>query len=321
MKTDTDSDPKTLLQKLASMLGVDMVDDEEDMSGGEGKGKGEDPTDDAATHSGEDEEEDMMDFDLSTTLSAIEESDMTEEEAADAVAEEAGVEPEVVQAVLSGDVMPTEPLLAAMKTVLPIGEGSDMEDTDDAADVSPEFEERLANLEEAIEEKDEQIQRLQKEKEAAERKASRVDNLSEAEEELREREIRDTVQEAAENGRIHAKHADIWAGVLALADDAAQALDTAAIDFADAPVGGEEARDLRESLEYLMNHQGPVVALDEYASADEDADPVDFSDEDSLRHAAKQKQRQMAEEQGCEPSDIRYSEAMAKVVEARQEIE
>ena len=209
------------------------------------------------------------------------------------------------------------------------------EDTDDASeedaseetaseDEEPshveELTERLDDLEERIDQKDETIEDLQEdlegEREArteAEQKAQRVDDLSEAEEELRQRDIEDAVRDAAENGRIHSKHVPLWQDVLELAEEAGASLEEATIDFADAEVGGEEAKGLRETLEYIMNHQGPVVVLGEVAGGEE-ADPVDFSDADSLRHAAKQEQERVKEETG---EEIRYAEAMDNVLDRR----
>jgi hypothetical protein len=204
------------------------------------------------------------------------------------------------------------------------------EDTDDASeedaseDDQPshveELTERLDDLEERIEEKKSEVTGLEEELDAerearkeAEQKAQRVENLSEAEEELRQRKIEDAVQEAAENGRIHSKHVPLWQEVLELAEEAGASLEEGTIDFADAEVGGEETKDLRETLEYIMDHQGPVVVLGEVADGEE-TDPVDFSDADSLRHAAKQEQERVKEETG---EEIRYAEAMDNVLDRR----
>jgi len=317
----------TLLQRLANMLGVDM-------SGGKDKGEGEEPFD-AAQH--DDEEEDMAEFDRDAALSAIEDmlssEDMSRSDVVGMVADEAGVEPSTTNAVLRGEHGASMETLEAMNSVLgtdlsaddaqprDASESTDQNDMpDEEQPTAEDFAERLDDLKERVEEKNGTIEDLQEDLESerkarkeAEQKARRVDNLSEAEEELRQREIEDAVQEAAENGRIHSKHAPLWQEVLELAEEAGASLEEATIDFAEAEVGGDDTRDLRETLEYIMNHQDPVVVLGEVADGEE-ADPVDFSDADSLRHAAKQEQERVKEETGQE---IRYAEAMDNVLQRR----
>jgi hypothetical protein len=253
---DDDSDARTVLQRLAEMLGVPM-------------------TGDGGPDDLQEEPEDSADRDASYQVESPEDTDDASEKDAS---------------------------------------------EDDQPSHVEELTERLDDLEERIEEKESEVtgleEKLEPEREArkeAEQKAQRVDNLSEAEEELRQREIKDAVQEAAENGRIHSKHVPLWQEVLELAEEADASLEEATIDFADAEVGGEETKDLRETLEYIMGHQGPVVVLGEVADGEE-ADPVDFSDADSLRHAAKQEQEWVKEETG---EEIRYAEAMDNVLDRR----
>jgi hypothetical protein len=252
-----DSDARTLLQRLAEMLGVPMT-------GGSGP-------DDLQ----EEQPEDSADRDASSQVESPEDTDDASEEGAS---------------------------------------------EDDQPSHVEELTERLDDLENRIEEKESEVTGLEEELDAerearkqAEQKAKRVDNLSEAEEELRQRDIEDAVQDAAENGRIHSKHVPLWQEVLELAEEAGASLEEATIDFTEAEVGGEEAKGLRETLEYIMNHQGPVVVLGEVADGEE-ADPVDFSDADSLRHAAKQEQERVKEETG---EEIRYAEAMDNVLGRR----
>jgi len=254
---DDDSDARTVLQRLAEMLGVPMTD-----------GSGPDDLE-------EEESEGNADQNVSAQVESPEDTDDASEEDAS---------------------------------------------EDDQPSHVEELTERLDDLEERIEEKQSEVTSLEDELEAerearkdAEQKAQRVDNLSEAEEQLRQREIEDAVQEAAENGRIHSKHVPLWQEVLELAEETGASLEEATIDFAEAEVGGEEAKDLRQTLEYIMNHQGPVVVLGEVADG-EGADPVDFSDADSLRHAAKQEQERVKEETG---EEIRYAEAMDNVLQRR----
>jgi len=314
------SDARTLLQRLAEMLGVSMTQDAQE------KGEAGDNTGGDAR----DELERLQDADMTFEGIAGALSDMNSDFEED-VTRSAGILGQISQEEIDN---PPQLLVDALSQIEPpedtedASESTDSNDMPDETDQSPEdtstveeLAERLDDLEQRLDEKDDTIEDLQEELEderearkEAEEKAAQAEDLSEAEQELRQRDIEDAVQDAAENGRIHSKHVPLWQSVLELAEGGGASVEEATIDFADVEVGGEEAKDLRETLEYIMNHQGPVVVLGEVADGSGEADPVDFSDADSLRHAAKQEQERVKEETG---EEIRYAEAMDNVLQRR----
>jgi transcriptional regulator with XRE-family HTH domain len=318
-------DPQNFLQRLFTMMQSYMNGEMEDDAGeGKGKGAGRDtaPDDTAEYDREKDMEENLAEIDTTAAKNAV--SEMTSDEMSRAdvvqkVADEAGVEPGTVNAILRGDQGASPAAIEAMNTVL--GTNLGMEDASEpsgAPEASPEdggsglekdLKSDLEELSETVDTLKDQLSKERARRKKAEAKASRVDNLSEAEEQVRRREIEDTVADAAENGQIHAKHRPIWEEVLDLAGRAEEEIDTAVIALSE-----DDTRSLQDAIEYLMQNQGPVIALGEVADpADDDAQPVDFSDADSLSHAAKQEQKRASEE----GEDLRFSEAMQRVLDRR----
>lgn len=329
-KPDMPDDPESLLRRMMDTL------------------QGYFNSEDASEPGDAADSTDLADIPVSEVESMIEESDMSREEAVEAIAEEAGVEPGTVNAVMREEHGASLETIEAINSVLGAGlstedaqprnnaestetdmpddeqpdDATEEEPTDDASEDEdaegdpPSAHDRLDELEEQLEatrqelsEKEEALQQERKQRKAAERKAERVDDLTEAEQQVRRREIEDTVQDAAENGRIHANHAPLWADLLELAEEAEESLDNAVIDFSEAGVGTDEAQTLRDTLEYIMNNQGPVVALGEMDEFEEEAEPVNLSDVDSIQRAAKQEQKR-AEENG---ESISFSEAVDRI--------
>lgn len=316
-------DPQNFLQRLFAMMQSYMNGeaDMEDAGEGQGKGagRGREPDETAEYDRKKDMEENLAEIDTTAASNAVSEmtsDDMSRADVVQRIAEEADVEPGTVNAILRGDQGASPAAIEAMNTVL--GTNLGMEDASEPAgnsdapseDGGAGLEDDLKELSETVQDLKNQLNKERARRKKAEAKANRVEDLSEAEEQVRRREIEDTVAEAAENGQIHAKHRPIWEEVLDLAGRAEEELDTAVIALSE-----DDTRSLQDAIEYLMQNQGPVIALGEVADpADDDAEPVDFSDADSLSHAAKQEQ-QRASEDG---EDLRFSEAMQRVLDRRE---
>lgn len=310
MAADVD-DPETVLQRIARTLQSALT--------------GTDDASESGTH-------DFVEIDRSAVESALDgmvedSDDMSRADVIDRIADEAGVEDTTINNVLRGDHGASLETIRAMNSVLDLNlstedaesrdnseptDSTDMADETEESTDTPELDElneRLSTLEDKLEATEEELEEERTARQAAERKAKRVDDLSEQEEKYRRQDIEQTVADAAENGQIHAKHRPLWTEVLDLAEQAEDELDTATIDLAE-----DDTRSLKETIVYLMEHQGPVVALGEIAGPEEDVDPVDFSDADSLAQAAKQEQGRVEEETG---ETIRFAEAMRNVLDRR----